>query len=55
MNCLEEVTSCRHETLGFVLTVQTLHRQHNKLVFLFRRRTVMIFKSFSIAESRPFW
>ena len=39
---LEEVASCRHDTLDFVLSVRTLealHRQHNTLVFLSRRRS----------------
>ena len=42
---LEEVASCRRDTLDFVLSVRTLealHRQHNTLVFLSRRRAAKI-------------
>ena len=47
---LEEVASCRRDTLDFVLSVRTLeahYRQHNTLVFLSRRRAAKIFTCFS--------
>ena len=47
---LEEVASCRRDTLDFVLSVRTLEahcRQHNTLVFLSRRRAAKIFTCFS--------
>ena len=53
---LEEVASCRRDTLDFVLSVRTLealHRQHNTLVFLSRRRAAKIFTCFSKKEPRP--
>ena len=50
MAVLEEVASCRRDTLDFVLSVRTLeaqYRQHNTLVFLSRRRAAKIFTCFS--------
>ena len=50
---LEEVASCRRDTLDFVLSVRTLeaqYRQHNTLVFLSRRRAAKIFTFFSTTE-----